>query len=76
MHKHMDQWRTRNLPLVLGGDTNMAQYIACWLLNKPFDQNTVYNSDKHKTEIDVQKCGEFLTQLTTPLAHHDKTVVP
>ena len=75
MHKHMDQWRTRNLPLVLGGDTNMAQYIACWLLNKPFDQNTVYNSDKHKTEIDVQKCGEFLTQLTTPLEHHDKTAV-
>ena len=76
MHKHMNQWRTRNLPLVLGGDSSMAQYIACWLLNKPPTPNieATYQSEKHKTEINIHDCGSFLTNLTTPAEHHEKTI--
>ena len=68
MHKHMNQWRTRNLPLVLGGDSSMAQYIACWLLNKPLTSNidATYQSEKHKTKINIHNCANFLTDLTTP----------
>ena len=76
MNKHMNQWRTRNLPLVLGGDSNVAQYVACWLLNKPLTPNNdaTYYSEKHKTEINIQDCGQFLTDLTTPTQHHAKTI--
>ena len=34
MEKHMDQWRTQNLPLLLGGNVFPATYVAAWLLVK------------------------------------------
>ena len=61
MHKHMNQWRTRNLPLVLGGDSKIAQYVACWLLDKPVTTiiDVTYQSEKHTTLIDIQDCQIF-----------------
>ena len=76
MHKHMNQWRTRNLPLVLGGDHKMAQYVAGWLLDQTnaTNDNETYQSEKHNTEINVQACGRFLTDLSTASEHHGKTI--
>ena len=71
MDKHMEQWRSRNLPLVLGGDVIPATYIANWLLDRsiPNTLPITYYSDKHHTDINVQHCGTFLTATTTVNEH-------
>ena len=76
MEKHMDQWRIRNLPLVLGGDTLPATCIANWMLGLPIPISCPrsYYSEKHHTTIDVIECCCFLTAKTTVEAHRQKDI--
>ena len=74
MKKHMSQWKQRHLPFVLGGDALPAAYFANWILNEPQPEwmPHTYQSDIHKTVIDVRACGAFLVADENPETHQRK----
>ena len=74
MIKHFDQWRTRNLPLTLAGDANIATYVANWLLGNAIPDTIPqqYFSAKHNTVIDVRECGAFIIELENRDNHTGK----
>ena len=74
MTKHFDQWRIRNLPLTLAGDTNIATYVANWLLGNviPDTIPQQYFSTKHNTVIDIRECGRFIIELENRDNHTGK----
>ena len=74
MTKHFEQWRTQYLPLCLGDDHPIAKYIANWLLGRNEQANIplVYNSKKHRTNIDALACARFLVQGQSAETHTQK----
>ena len=70
----MSQWKQRHLPFVLGGDALPATYFANWILNEPQPEwmPHTYQSDIHKTVIDVRACGAFLVADENPETHQRK----
>ena len=70
--KHFDQWRHKYLHLALGGDALPAQYISSWILGTELPSGQ-YVSANHKTTIDVQLMGIFLTSGVTPASLKEKS---
>ena len=62
LNKHMTKWHERNLHLYLAGDHFPAAFVASWLLGKeaPAWLPNTYHSEKHKTDIDIRECGQYL----------------
>ena len=59
-NKSFVQWRTRNIELILGGESVTATAFARWLFK--MDQNvSIYQSPVHKCTINIQKMISFLT---------------
>ena len=69
--KHFDQWRHKYLHLSLGGDALPARYISSWILGTELPSGQ-YVSTKHRTTIDVQLLGAFLTSGVTPASLREK----
>ena len=65
LEKSFEQWRCRNLEVMLGGETKTAQGFACWLVGKDIAEEEEYWSEIHKSTIHIKKMVEFLTGKTT-----------